>query len=314
MKSFNGLVLVDKPEGLTSHDVVNRLRRLFSTRTVGHAGTLDPLATGLLVLMVGEATKLSDYILAGKKTYLAEITLGIETDTQDITGEVVAEQKVDVTGQQLAATIADLKGMLDLPVPRYSAVKVKGQKLYVKARSRAEMPEVIRTMHFFQADLIEHQGSKVWVRLGCDKGGYVRSWASELGRRLLCGATISGLRREISEPYLLDHAVTLPVLESAIADMEERNEGLEVFLPNSCISLAQALPNLPHLPVGHRDEKLMRNGAISDALRVQLRVSPRFKGSKLVKVISQDSHQLVSLLEAREPAGYTIRRVFRAHS
>jgi tRNA pseudouridine55 synthase len=272
------LVLLDKPEGMTSHDVVNRLRRLFGTRAVGHAGTLDPMATGLLVLMVGEATKLSDCLLNGNKSYLAEITLGVETDTLDITGNVLVRKAVTVSQEELLSTISDLSGALELPVPSYSAIKVNGEKLYERARKNKEVPEIIRLMNFFKAEWVKTEGEKIYVRLACEKGGYVRSWAAELGRRLGSGATVSGLVRESSDPYQLKDAITLERLQVYLNQTAgDDSASVAELAPLSCISMANALPDLPRIPVAQKDE----------------------------------SQQLVSLLEARQPAGFSIRRVFK---
>ncbi len=327
METFDGLVLVDKPEGLTSHDVVNKVRRLFNTRSVGHAGTLDPMATGLLVLMVGEATKLSDYILSGDKVYHAEILLGLETDTGDITGQVVkkadAPTRVDqsfglppaeLDSQLVKGVVEKLRGPLLLPVPSFSAVKVAGKKLYEMARHREAVPRVERDMNFFLVEFLAWHGDHLEIRLGCEKGGYVRSWATELGHRLTCGATVAKLRREVSTPYSVQDAMTLESLESHKIEKLER--GVQCWWSDikACIPLHSALPNVPSLAISHRDEKLMRNGSISDALRVQLRVSPRVIGAPYVKIISQETHQLISILQARQPAGFSIRRVFKQTS
>jgi tRNA U55 pseudouridine synthase TruB len=167
-------------------------------------------------------------------------------------------------------------------------------------------------MNFFKAEWVKTEGEKIYVRLACEKGGYVRSWAAELGRRLGSGATVSGLVRESSDPYQLKDAITLERLQVYLNQTAgDDSASVAELAPLSCISMANALPDLPRIPVAQKDEKLMRNGAISDALRVQLRVGSRFKGARFVKVVSQESQQLVSLLEARQPAGFSIRRVFK---
>ena len=179
---MNGLFLVDKPSGMTSHDVVARMRRLLATKAVGHAGTLDPLATGLLVILVGQATKLSQFILNGDKSYRVRVKFGVITDTDDITGEIVREtSSPDWTEAQLKQAVKDLTGSLELPVPIYSAIKVKGKKLYEQARKKQEVEAPLRKMDFKACELVEWGESWADAFIHCSKGSYIRSWSRALG-------------------------------------------------------------------------------------------------------------------------------------
>ena len=205
-----GVLLVDKPQGLTSHDVVDRVRRLYRTRRVGHAGTLDPMATGLLIVLVGKATKASDQLMAQDKEYLGEATLGVATDTQDAEGEALETNPVPALAEaQVRAALAAMRGeQLQVP-PMHSAKKVGGKKLYELARKGVEVAREPRAIRVDEFELLSWQSPKIGFRVRCTKGTYVRTLAHDLGRRLGPGAHLSMLRRTRSGALEVAQARTL---------------------------------------------------------------------------------------------------------
>lgn len=209
-----GVLLVDKPAGITSHDVVDRVRRLFQTRRVGHAGTLDPMATGLLIILVGKATKASQYLMSQEKEYLGEVTLGVTTDTQDAEGETLETRPLPtLTEKQIQEALHSMLGDQYQTPPMHSAKKVGGKKLYELARKGLE---VVREPRFIRLNLFEltaWQSPRFTFRVQCTKGTYVRTLAHDLGQKFGCGAHLSRLRRTTSGELSVDKAYTLEALE-----------------------------------------------------------------------------------------------------
>jgi tRNA pseudouridine55 synthase len=203
----DGILLVDKPPGLTSHDVVDRVRRALGVRRVGHAGTLDPMATGLLVMGVGRATRLLRFLGDLDKTYEGTGRLGEETDTLDAEGTVVRTAEVRVSKDQLGATMAGLVGELEQRPPAYSAVKVGGRKLYEAARRGEVVQAPPRTVHVRSFDLLGLQGRDFEFRAVVSGGTYVRSLVAEVGDRLGCGAHLVRLVRTAIGGFPLSDAV-----------------------------------------------------------------------------------------------------------
>jgi tRNA pseudouridine55 synthase len=202
-----GLLLVDKPKGVTSHDVVNVVRRGLATRKVGHAGTLDPMATGLLLIGVGRATRLLRFLGGLPKTYEGSIRLGIETTTLDADGDVVREAGVDVTETQVGDAMRSLVGESLQRPPAYSAVKVGGRKLYEAAREGEHLEAEPRPIRVDAFDVLSYEAPNVTFRVTCSGGTYVRVLASDVGAALSCGAHLIALRRTEIGPYSVDDAV-----------------------------------------------------------------------------------------------------------
>jgi tRNA pseudouridine55 synthase len=224
VKEMEGVLLVDKPKGLTSHDVVYRLRRKLSMKKIGHAGTLDPMATGLLVMLIGKATRISQYLMSVDKAYEGEATLGVVTDSQDAEGEVLTTVPVP----ELAETRVReaMKGFLgdqyQIP-PMHSAIKIDGVPLYKLARKGEEVerePRFIRVMSF---ELLSFAPPRLTFRLLCTKGTYVRTIAHDLGQKLGCGAHLSALRRTGSGKFDIAQCLTLEAIEAMpLPDIEKR--------------------------------------------------------------------------------------------
>jgi tRNA pseudouridine55 synthase len=202
-----GLLLIDKPQGVTSHDVVDVVRRGLATRKVGHAGTLDPMATGLLLIGVGRATRLLRFLGALPKTYEGSMRLGIETTTLDADGDVVRETGVDVTDAQVGDAMRALVGESLQRPPAYSAVKVGGRKLYEAAREGERLEAEPRPIRVDAFDLVSYKSPDVTFRVTCSGGTYVRVLVSDVGAALSCGAHLIALRRTAIGPYSVDDAV-----------------------------------------------------------------------------------------------------------
>jgi tRNA pseudouridine55 synthase len=210
----NGLLILNKPHGLTSHDVVARVRRAIQVKQVGHAGTLDPLATGVLVVCVGQATRISEYLLGHDKTYRATIRLGVETDTYDADGRVIARHEVSVDRSAIERTSAKFIGPIRQVPPMHSALKHGGQKLYELARAGLEVDRPARPITIHSIDLIDWQSPDVTIDVHCSAGTYIRSLAHDLGQELGTGAHLIALERTASGPFRLAEAITLDEFEA----------------------------------------------------------------------------------------------------
>lgn len=209
-----GILLVDKPQGITSHDVVDRVRRAYGMKQVGHAGTLDPMATGLVIVLVGKATKVSQFLMSLDKVYTGEVTLGIKTDSYDADGEVIEEKEVPaLSREELEAAMAAFKGDQYQTPPMFSAKKINGVPLYKMARKGKTVEREPRFIRVSAFDLHDYESPKFSFRLACSKGTYVRSVAFDLGEKLECGAHLSGLRRTEIERFKIEDAVTLDALK-----------------------------------------------------------------------------------------------------
>jgi len=207
VSSAEGLLLVDKPGGVTSHDVVDVVRRGLGTRKVGHAGTLDPMATGLLLIGVGRATRLLRFLGALPKSYEGTMRLGVETTTLDADGDVVRETEVDVTEADVAAAMGGLVGESLQRPPAYSAVKVGGRKLYEAAREGKSLEAEPRRIRVDAFDLASFDTPDALFRVTCSGGTYVRVLAADVGAALSCGAHLTALRRTAIGSYAVDDAV-----------------------------------------------------------------------------------------------------------
>jgi tRNA pseudouridine55 synthase len=209
-----GVLFVDKPMGMTSHDVVNRIRRFYNLKKVGHAGTLDPMATGLLIMLIGKATKVSQYLMSLNKEYEGTITFGVETDSFDAEGEVVAQMPVpEMDDAAIDAALKSFHGdQYQLP-PMFSAKKIGGQPLYKSARKGIEVEREPRFIHVARFDRLGWQSPDLNFRLRSSKGTYVRSIAHDLGERLKTCAHLSALRRTMIDEFSVKDAFTLEQIE-----------------------------------------------------------------------------------------------------
>ena len=213
-KQVDGVLLLDKPIGLTSNDALQKARRLFSAAKGGHTGTLDPLATGLLPLCFGEATKFSADLLDADKTYEAEIKLGVTTDSGDAEGEIIATAAVDVEKSEIFRVLPQFAGDIRQIPPMHSALKRNGRPLYELARKGIEVEREPRAVTIHAIDILSLAGDTLSLRVACSKGTYIRVLAADIGKALGCGAHLTGLRRTVVGDLGLAGSVTLAELEA----------------------------------------------------------------------------------------------------
>ena len=209
---MNGIVIVDKPSGWTSQDVTARLRRVFDTRRIGHGGTLDPMATGVLPVFVGRATRGVEFFEHAEKTYETLLLPGLTTDTEDITGTVLRKQEVSLTEDQVEAVLHKFRGEIMQVPPMYSALKVGGQKLCDLARKGQEIARKPRPVTIFELEFLGFQEGMVRLRVRCSKGTYIRTLCKDIGEALGCGGCMAALRRTAAGSYGIDDAVPLQTL------------------------------------------------------------------------------------------------------
>ena len=209
---MNGIVIVDKPQDWTSQDVTARLRRVFGTRRIGHGGTLDPMATGVLPVFVGRATRAVEFFEHAETTYETVLRLGITTDTEDMTGTVLSQNPVSVTREQLEQTLEQFRGEIFQIPPMYSALKVNGQKLCDLARKGREVERQPRKITIHELTLLGWEDDTLRLRVRCSKGTYIRTLCKDIGQALGCGGCMAELRRTAAGTYTIDQAVPLALL------------------------------------------------------------------------------------------------------
>ena len=212
---MNGIVIIDKPAGWTSQDVTARLRRVFGTRRIGHGGTLDPMATGVLPVFVGRATRGVEFFEHAEKTYETELLLGVATDTEDTTGTVLFRREVSVTPEQLTAVLERFRGEIMQIPPMYSALKVNGQKLCDLARKGRQVERQPRPVIIHELTLLSREGDTLRLRVRCSKGTYIRTLCADIGEALGCGGCMQALRRTQAGEYTIAEAVPLQQLLEA---------------------------------------------------------------------------------------------------
>lgn len=216
--AISGVIVVDKPVGLTSHEVVQIIRRGTGIRRAGHTGTLDPRASGVLVILLGPAVRLSEYVSASDKRYQAIIRLGTTTDTFDAEGTVTKSADVDVTEEKFNEILQTFVGQIEQVPPPYSAVKVQGKKAYEMAREGEEVELAPRMINVYSLELLEWAPPEAVIDVYCSSGTYVRSLANDLGEKLGCGASLTGLRRTKSGRFTLRDAVPMRKLRDSFTD------------------------------------------------------------------------------------------------
>ena len=210
-----GVLLVDKPQGMTSHDIVARMRRVFRIKKIGHAGTLDPMATGLLLILVGKATKVSQFLMSMDKEYTGTVKLGEATDSQDADGEIVETKPVpELTQADVDKEMATFMGDQYQTPPMFSAKKVNGQKLYKLARQGKTIEREARVIHVSRYDILDFSLPEVSIIVGSSKGTYIRTLAHDLGERLGCGGHLCALRRTQVGKFRIEDANTLEEIEN----------------------------------------------------------------------------------------------------
>jgi tRNA pseudouridine55 synthase len=249
-RDLDGILLLDKPAGPSSNQAMQRARRILSARKAGHAGTLDPLATGLLPILLGEATKFAGYIADTHKVYEATILLGVTTTTGDLAGDVLACQAVNMSSQQIREVAAKFLGDIVQVPPMHSALKVNGRPLYELARRGETIERAERRVTIAELNVGELRGDEFDIRVRCSKGTYIRVLAEDIGRALGCGATLKRLRRTSVGPFDISTAVTLDTLEKSDSACNER-----LLLP-----VDAAIIDLPELRLDASAAERVQNG------------------------------------------------------
>ncbi len=217
---FDGIININKEKNMTSHDVVNIVRRKLGIKKVGHTGTLDPMATGVLPVCIGKATKLASFITDGNKVYRVQMQLGISTDTYDITGEILEQRDVNVSAEEVRAAVLSFIGEQEQVPPMYSAIKQGGKKLYELARAGKIVERKARKINIFYIDKLEIDGYKIGFEVACSKGTYIRSLVFDIGEKLGALATMTELERvSVSGGYSIDKAIK--VSDFKVASEEE---------------------------------------------------------------------------------------------
>ena len=250
---MNGILLVDKPTDWTSSDVVAKLRGLLHERRIGHSGTLDPMATGLLVVFVGRATRAVEFAESQEKRYLASLRLGLATDTQDITGNRISGEPREISEAELERTLALFRGDIQQIPPMYSAIKVGGKKLYEIARRGGEVERKPRPVHIRELRLLGREGEDWLLDVTCSKGTYIRTLCHDIGQSLGCGGCMSALRRVRAGEFSIENACTLDQVREAA----DRGEAEKLLLPVDSLFRQD-----PALSLNARDEKRIRSGGV----------------------------------------------------
>lgn len=251
-----GILVIDKPAGWTSMDVCAKLRGMFHEKRVGHAGTLDPMATGVLPVFIGRATRAVEFAADSDKEYIAGLKLGVTTNTQDITGEIVEERPADVTREQLWAVLEGFTGDIEQVPPMYSAIKIGGKKLYELARKGKEVERRPRPVTIRALGVLEgpERGADFTLRVACSKGTYVRTLCHDIGQALGCGGCMSSLRRVKAAGFTLEDSVPLEAVQEAV----DRGEGEGLLLPVDAYFARNGWKN--SVTVRPDAEKRLRNG------------------------------------------------------
>jgi tRNA pseudouridine55 synthase len=276
--TISGVLVVDKPVGYTSHDIVQIIRRGTGIRRAGHTGTLDPRASGVLVVLLGPAVRLSEYVSASDKRYQAVIQLGTTTDTYDADGQVLTNNPVNITEEQFVAALQSFIGEIEQVPPPYSAVKVKGRKAYEMAREGEDIDLQPRKIRVYSLELLEWAPPEAVIDVYCSSGTYIRSLANDLGKMLGCGAHLVGLRRTKSGRFTLRDAVPLRKLKEAF----EQGNWYQYVIP-----AAEALSDWPSVELTSEQVDAVRHGH---------RIPGKAGVGKMARGISEQG-ELIALLE-----------------
>ena len=303
---LNGIVVIDKPEGIASYDVVRRFKGLVSGVKVGFLGTLDPLATGVLPILLGEGTKLAPFLEVGRKIYEASLHLGVVTDTQDREGQAV--QSVDLGAYDLSPSnieevIKRFRGRIQQRPPMYSALKHKGEPLYKLARRGEEAERALREVEIYELRVTEINSPLLRLYIECSKGTYIRTLAHDIGGELGCGAHVTALRRTRSGPFSLEDALPLAEIEVLLRQRQ---------LKQHLLPLAQVMGFLPVMEVGETAALQISNGQVIPLKGVDQGVPQGGrKEGEVVRVAARKEGGLVAVAEIRQGEGGLVLRPLR---
>ena len=296
-RDVNGILLLDKPTGMSSNAALQTVKRLFNANKAGHTGNLDPLATGLLPICFGEATKISSYLLDSDKRYIGTCKLGVRTRTADSEGEVLETRSVgNLTEQQVKQVLQGFIGQIEQIPPMHSAVKINGTPLYKLAREGREIERKSRRVSIYQLEMLRLEGDELDIDVHCSKGTYVRTLAEEIGEALACGAHLSALRRTASGPFELEQAVTMPELAHLAEDGFESLDRL--LLPPE-----EALSDWPMVCLSHNSAYYLQQG---QAVQV-----PKAPSSGWVR-LRRDDGQFLGIGQILEDGRVAPKRLIKA--
>ena len=280
-RDVHGVLLLDKPLGLSSNDALQKVKRLFNANRAGHTGALDPLATGMLPICLGEATKFSRYLLDSDKRYRVIARLGQRTDTSDADGTVVQERAVTFSEADLAQALESFRGETQQVPSMFSALKYQGRPLYEYARQGIEVPREARAITVYELLFIRHEGNELELEVHCSKGTYIRTIIDDLGEKLGCGAHVTFLRRLAVSKYPVERMVTLEHLNTLVTQAQEEGIGIEVVLDPLLMPMDSPAADFPQV-------------------NLQSAVAAYFKQGQPVRVAGVPSDGLVRVTEGEE--------------
>jgi len=307
---LNGIVVIDKPEGIASYDVVRRLKGLVSGVKVGFLGTLDPLATGVLPLLLGEGTKLAPFLEVGRKVYETSLHLGVVTDTQDREGQVLQSvdlEAYDLSPSKIEEVIKRFRGRIMQRPPMFSALKLKGEPLYKLARRGEEAERALREVEIYELRVTEIKPPSLGLYIECSKGTYIRTLGHDIGGELGCGAHVAALRRTRSGPFSLEDALPLTEVEVMIRQRRFKQR---------LIPLAQAMGFLSVMEVGETAALQISHGqviplkGVDQGARQEALQGGRKEG-EVVRVVARKEGGLVAVAEVRQGAGGLVLKPLR---
>jgi len=299
-RAINGVLLLDKPYDMSSNNALQRVKHIYFAQKAGHTGALDPLATGMLPICLGEGTKFSQFLLDTDKTYQVTAKLGVRTTTSDIDGEVVSERPVEVNTEQLATALASFRGTTQQIPSMYSALKYQGQPLYKYAREGIEVPRESRDITVFRLDLLRFEGDEVDLDIHVSKGTYIRTIIDDLGELLGCGAHVANLRRSAVGNYPTERMVTMDKLNELLAQAEAEDVAPSVYLDPLLLPMTSACDGIPAVFVDDMSANFLRHGnpvqcanAPSDGL-VQVFIGDNVEHGEFIGVGHIDDDGLVA--------------------
>ncbi|AZQ84128.1 tRNA pseudouridine(55) synthase TruB [Colwellia sp. Arc7-635] len=259
-RAINGVLLLDKPYDMSSNSALQKVKHIYFAQKAGHTGALDPLATGMLPICLGEGTKFSQFLLDTDKTYQVTAKLGVRTTTSDIDGDVVSERPVEVSAEQLAVALASFRGTTKQVPSMYSALKYQGQPLYKYAREGIEVPRESRDITVFRLDLLRFEGDEVDLDIHVSKGTYIRTIVDDLGELLGCGAHVANLRRSAVGNYPTERMVTMEQLTTLLAQAEAEEVAPSVYLDPLLLPMTSACDGIPVVFVDDMSANFLRHG------------------------------------------------------
>ncbi|HKN05119.1 MAG TPA: tRNA pseudouridine(55) synthase TruB [Buttiauxella sp.] len=300
-RDIHGVLLLDKPQGLSSNDALQKVKRIYNANRAGHTGALDPLATGMLPICLGEATKFSRYLLDSDKRYRVIARLGQRTDTSDADGTVVQERPVTFTEQELATALESFRGETQQVPSMYSALKYQGKPLYEYARQGIEVPREARSITVYELLFIRHEGNELELEIHCSKGTYIRTITDDLGEKLGCGAHVIFLRRLAVSKYPVERMVTLEQLNALLEQAQEQGIEPSVLLDPLLMPMDSPASDFPIVNLLPAVAGYFKNGQ-----PVQVAGSP---AEGLVRVTEGDEGKFIGMAEIDDDGRVAPRRL-----